>query len=162
MLLRGPRIVLEVALVRLATLLAATLTALGPTTACGNPDADAWESLISRSGQVEKELEELDWEYEVVLGHNSGSTLPQCAVPTWESMLNEVSPVDLGDLSRELDRWQEYAQALADAGAGREVQLTASWHLTEIQVDVQGKRQAFDGALETLEWLNCPVYYPWK
>ena len=137
------------ALIRLAALLTATLAALGPTTACGNPDAEAWDSLISKGGQVEKELEELDSEYEVVLGHNPGWQLPRCAVPTWERMLNEVSPVDLGDLSRDLDRWQEYAQALAEAGAGSDLHFTAQMHLVEIEVDVQFKRQAFNEALET-------------
>ena len=77
-------------------------------------------------------------------------------------MLNEVSHVDLGDLSRELDRWQEYAEALAEGGAGRDSRFTADGHLVEIEVDVRGKRRAFDGGLETLEWLRCPVYYPWK
>ena len=149
-------------LIRLAALLTVCLAALGPAAACGNPDAEAWESLISRSGQVEKELEELDWEYEVVLGHNPGSTLPQCAVPTWKRMLEEVSGIDLLDLSRDLDRWQEYAEALAEAGAGHDVRLTARIHLVEIAAAVSLKRQAFDEALETLEFIGCPIYHPWK
>ena len=148
------------ALIRIAALLTACLAALGPTTACGNPDAEAWKSLISKSGQVERELEELQAERFAFFEHNPEWTLPQCARPTWEHMLNEVSHVDLGDLSRELDRWQEYAEALAEGGAGHDTRFTAAGHLVEIEVDVRGKRRAFDRGLETLEWLRCPVYYP--
>jgi hypothetical protein len=161
-LLRGPRIVLEVALIRIAALLTACLAALGLTTACGNTDAEAWESLLSKSAQVEKELQELEAEESAFFGHNPEWTLPQCARPTWERMFDEVSHVDLGDLSRELDRWQKYAEALAEGGAGRNLHFTAVGHLVEIEVDVQFKRQAFDEGLETLEFLGCPVYYPWK
>ena len=150
------------ALIRLAVLLTACLAAFGLTAACGNPDAEAWESLISKGEQVEKELEELEAEQLAFFGHNPEWTLPQCARPTWERMIDEVSHVDLGDLSRELDRWQEYAEALAEGGAGSDLHFTALGHLVEIEVDVQFKRQAFDKGLETLEWLNCPVYYPWK
>ena len=148
--------------IRLVALLTACLAALGLTTACGNPDAEAWESLLSKSAQVEKELEELQAEQSAFFGHNPEWTLPQCARPTWERMFDEVSHVDLGDLSRELDRWQKYAEALAEGGAGRNLHFTAVGHLVEIEVDVWGKRRAFDGGLETLELLNCRVYYPWK
>ena len=77
-------------------------------------------------------------------------------------MFDEVSHVDPLDLSRELDRWQKYAEALAEGGAGRNLHFTAVGHLVEIEVDVWGKRRAFDGGSETLELLNCRVYYPWK
>ena len=149
-------------LIRIAALLTACLAALGFTTACGNPDAEAWESLISKSEQVEKELEELDAEQSAFFEHNPEWQLPQCARATWERMLNEVSHIDLGDLSRELDRWQKYAEALAEGGAGHDLHFTATGHLVEIEVDVGFKRQAFDSGLETLEFLRCPVYYPWK
>ena len=79
-----------------------------------------------------------------------------------ESMRNEVSGVDPLDLSRGLDRWQEYAEALAEGGAGPDIRFISSSHLVEIEVAVRFKRQAFDKGLETLELLNCPVYYPWK
>ena len=95
-------------------------------------------------------------------GHNPEWTLPQCARPTWEQMINEVSGFDLVDLSIELDRWQEYAEALAEEGAGRDIRFISSSHLVSIEVDVWAKRRAFDKGLETLEWLKCPVYYPWK
>ena len=78
------------ALIRIAALLTACLAALGITTACGNPDAEAWESLISKSAQVEKELQELEAEESAFFGHNPEWTLSQCARPTWERMLNEV------------------------------------------------------------------------
>ena len=77
-------------------------------------------------------------------------------------MLNEVSHIDLEDLSRELDRWQKYAEALAEAGAGRDTRFISSNHLVSIEVDVGFKRQAFDSGLETLELSDCPVYYPWR
>ena len=123
------------ALIRLATLLTACLTALGLTVACGNPNAEAWESLISKGKHVEKELEELQAEQLAFFGHNPEWSLPQCAKPTWERMLNEVSHVDLGDLSRELERWGEYAEALAKEGAGRDLLFTSRSHLVEIEVD---------------------------
>ena len=148
--------------IRIAALLTVCLAALGFTTACGNPDAEAWESLISKGEQVEKELEELTAEHLVFFGHNGGPTSLQCARPTLERMLNEVSHVDLGDLSWELDRWQKYAEALAEGGAERDLHFTATGHLVEIEVDLGFKRQAFDKGLETLEFLRCPVYYPWK
>jgi hypothetical protein len=151
-----------VALIRLAALLATCIAALGIITACGNPDAEKWESLISQSAQIEKELLELQAEESAFFGHNPESTLPQCAKPTWESMRKEVSGYDLVELSLELDRWLEYAEALAEGGAGRDIHFTALGHLVEIEVDVQFKRQAFDEGLETLEFLGCPVYYPWK
>ena len=66
-------------LIRIAALLTACLAALGFTTACGNPDAEAWESLISKSEQVEKELEELDAEQSAFFEHNPEWQLPQCA-----------------------------------------------------------------------------------
>ena len=150
------------ALIRITALLTACVAVIGLTTACRNPDAEAWESLISKSGQVDKELEELSAEQSAFFGHNPEWTLPQCARPTWERMLNEVSGVDLLDLSRELDRWQKYAETLAEAGGGRDLHFTALSHLVEIEVDVRGKRRAFDGGLEILEMLRCPVYYPWK
>ena len=150
------------ALIRIAALLTVCLVALGPTTACRNPDAEAWESLISKGGQVEKELEELRAEESAFFGHNPEWTLPQCARPTWERMRNEVSGVDLLDLSGELDRWQKYAEALAEGGAGRDLRFTASGHLVSIQIDVGLRRQAFDKGLTALEFLGCPVYYPWK
>ena len=149
-------------LIRIASLLTACLAVFGLVAACANPDADAWESLISKSEQVEKELEELEWEQTRFFGHNPEWQLPRCARPTWESMFNELSPVELGDLSRDLDRWQEYAEALAEASAGRDVRFTAGSHLVEIEVDVGIKRQAFEEGLETFEFLRCPVYYPWK
>ena len=157
----GLRTVLEVPLIRIAVLFTACLAALGPVTACGNPDAEAWESLISKGGQVEKELEQLQAEELAFFGYNSEWTLPQCARPTWGHMQNEVSGYDLFELSLELDRWQKYAEALAEGGAGSDLHFTASGHLVEIEVDVQAKRRAFDKGLETLEWLRCPVN-PWK
>ena len=149
------------ALIRIASLLTACLAALGPTTACRNPDAEAWESLISKGGQVEKELEELRAEQLAFFEYNPEWTLRRCARSTWERMLNEVSGFDLVDLSQELDRWQKYAVALEEGGAGRDLHFTALMHLVEIEVDVGFKRQAFDKGLETLEWLRCPVN-PWK
>ena len=149
------------ALIRLAALLTACLAALGATTACGNPDAEAWESLISKGGQVEKELEELRAESSAFFENNGEWTLRQCARPTWERMFNEVSGFDLFELNLELDRWQKYAEALAEGGAGRDLHFTAVGHLVEIEVDIWGKRRAFDGGLETLEFLRCPVN-PWK
>ena len=65
--------------IRLVALLTACLAALGLTTACVNPDAEEWESLISEAGQVEKELEELQAEESAFFGHNPEWTLPQCA-----------------------------------------------------------------------------------
>ncbi len=150
------------AIVRTTALLTACLAALGLATACGNPDADAWESLISKGEQVEKELEELDAEQLAFFGHNPEWQLPQCARSTWEQMLNEVSGFYLLELTRELDRWQEYAEALAEAGAGRDARFISSSHLVSIEVDVGFKRQAFDKGLETFEFLGCPIYYPWK
>ena len=145
------------ALIRLATLLTACLAVLGPATACRNPDAEAWESLISKGGQVEKELEELEAEQSAFFGKNGMETLRQC-MPDLQGM---YSVFDLLDLSWELDRWQKYAVALEEGGAGRDLHFTASRHLVEIEVDVQAKRRAFDKGLETLEWLRCPVN-PWK
>ncbi len=149
------------ALIRIAALLTACLAALGPTTACRNPDAEAWESLISKSGQVEKELEELRAERSAFFEYNPEWTLRRCARPTWERMFNEVSGFDLFELNLELDRWQKYAVALEEGGAEHDLHFTALGHLVEIEVDVQAKRRAFDKGLETLEFLRCPVN-PWK
>ena len=145
------------ALIRIAALLTVCLAALGPTTACGNPDAEAWKSLISESGQVEKELEELHGEQRAFFGKNGMSTLRQC-MPDLQGM---YSGFDLLDLSWELDRWQKYAEALAEGGAGRDLHSTARGHLVEIEVDVGHKRRAFERGLEILEFLRCPVN-PWK
>ena len=92
------------ALIRITAMLTVCLAALGPTIACGNPDAEAWESLISKSEQVEKELEQLQAENLAFFGYNGGSASRQCARPTLKHMLNEVGHFDLEVLSQELDR----------------------------------------------------------
>ena len=144
-------------LIRLAALLTAYLAALGPTTACGNPDAEAWESLISEGGQVEKELEALHRTQLAFFASNPKWTLRQC-MPDLQGM---DSGFGLLDLSWELDRWQTYAEALAEGGAGHDPRITAAGHLGVIKSDVWAKRQAFDRGLEFLEMLRCPVN-PWK
>ncbi len=117
-LLRRARVVLGVALIRRAALLTACLAALVLTTACGNPDAEAWESLIAKGGQVEKELEDLQAEHLAFFQKNGKGPVMVCARPTLERMVHEVSGFDLLDLSWELDLWQEYAEGLAEGGAG--------------------------------------------
>ena len=86
---------------------------------------------------MKRKLEELRAEESAFFGHNPEWTLPECARPTYEHMRNEVSGVDLLDLSMELDRWREYAEALAEGGAGRDLRFTASSHLVSIEVDVR-------------------------
>ena len=162
-ILCGPRIVLEVAQIRIALLLTACLTALGPTAACGNPDAEAWESLISNGEQVENELEELDAERSSFYSSNPGWTFRQCAGPISNPLDFESIDFsfDLLDLSWELHQWREYAEALAEAGTGRDARFISSGHLAEIKVDLWDKRQAFDKGLGTIDLFGCPVN-PWK
>ena len=125
------------------------------------PDAEAWEYHIAKGGQVEKELEDLEAEHLAFFQKNGRGPVMACARPTLERMVHEVSGFDLLDLSWELDLWQEYAEGLAEGGAGLDLQMTVAGHLAVIEGDVWAKRQAFDRWLKTLEMLRCPVN-PWK
>ena len=147
-------------LIRLAAVLTACLAAFGPSTGCANSDAEKWKSLVSKSEEVEKELEELRAEELAFFLNNPEWTLRRCARPTWEQMRSDVSGFDLLELNMELDRWQKYAEVLADAGAGSDLHFISLTHLVEIEVDVWAKRRAFDKGVETLAFLRCPVN-PW-
>ena len=151
------------ALIRIAALLTSCLVALGVSIACGNPDAEAWERLISDGEQVAKDLEELQEERSAFYSSNPGWTFRQCAGPISDPLDFESIDFsfDLLDLSWELDQWREYAEALTQAGTRRDARFISSGHLAKIKVDLQGKRQAFDRGFATIDFFGCPVNQ-WK
>lgn len=116
-----------------------------------------WEPLIADGVRVEEELESLRTEVRNFFGRERIAVCekPISIRPIVTCMNDEVSDFDLLDLSRELNRWQKYADGLAALGAGPDLRITSAGHLASIEWKVSVRRFAFERGLRTLEFLGC-------
>ena len=116
-----------------------------------------WGPLIADGVRVEEELESLRTEVRNFFGTEPIAVCekPILIRPIVTCMNDAVSGFDLLDLSRELDRWQKYADGLAALGAGPDLRITSAGHLAGIEWKVPVRRFAFERGLRTVEVLGC-------